>query len=70
MPQDDDQRYTYNELSNEDKALLLGNGYKPGELSPEEARELIADLRNQSDNDEDSDHLSTSISADERDGTE
>jgi len=65
----DDQHYTYNSLSNEDKELLLRHGYRPGELPPEEERELIEDLRAQSDGDEDSDRLSTDIPADERDGT-
>jgi hypothetical protein len=69
MP-DDDQHYTFNELSNEDKELLLRNGYKPGELPPEEERELIRDLRDQTDGDDDSNRLSNDISADERDGTE
>lgn len=66
----DDQRYTYNELSNDDKELLLSHGYRPGELSPEEARELLADLRDQVEGDEDSDRPSTAVSGDERDGTE
>jgi hypothetical protein len=70
MPQDDDQHYTYNQLSNEDKDLLLRNGYRPGELPPEEERELITDLRNQLDDDDDSDRPSTAVSGDERDGTE
>jgi hypothetical protein len=69
MPSDD-QHYTYNTLSNEDKELLLRNGYKPGELPPEEERELIADLRNQMDDDEDSGRLSGEVPADERDGTQ
>ena len=69
MP-DDDQHYTYNELSNEDRELLLRNGYKPGELPPEEERELVADLRNQTDDDEDSDRLSNDVPGDELDGTE
>ena len=62
--------YTYNTLSNEDKELLLRNGYKPGELPPEEERELIADLRNQRDDDDDSDRLSNEVPGDELDGTE
>lgn len=66
----DDAHYTYNPLTNEDKELLLRNGYVPGELPDEEQRELLADLRAQSDGDDDSDRLSTEISADERDGTE
>jgi hypothetical protein len=66
----DDAHYTYNELTNEDKELLLAHGYKPGELPPEEERELVQDLRNQTAGDEDSDRLSTDIIADERDGTQ
>ena len=66
----DDDRYTYNSTSNDDKELLLRNGYKPGELSPEEEHELITDLRNQTDDDEDSDRLSNEVPGDERDGTE
>ena len=66
----DDQHYTYNQLSNEDKELLLRNGYRPGELPPEEERELITDLRNQTDDDEDSERLSNDVPGDERDGTE
>jgi hypothetical protein len=66
----DDRHYTYNAISNEDKELLLRNGYRPGELLPEEERELIADLRNQTDDDEDSERLSGNVPADERDGTE
>lgn len=66
----DDPHYTYNQLSNEDRELLLRNGYKPGELPPEEQRELLADLRAQLDDDEDSGRLSSEVPADERDGTE
>jgi len=66
----DDQHYTYNAMSNEDKELLLRHGYKPGELPPEDERDLIADLWAQTDGDEDSDRLSSDIPADERDGTE
>ncbi len=68
----DNQHYTYNELSNSDKELLLRYGYRPGELPAEEERELLADLRAQSsgdDGDEDSDRASTDIPGDERDGT-
>lgn len=65
-----DQNFTYNPLSNEDKDLLLRHGYRPGELTPEEARELLADLRDQTDNDEDSDRLSNEVPGDEFDGTE
>lgn len=66
----DDQHYTFNPLSNEDKELLLRHGYRPGELLPEEERDLLRDLRAESDGDEDSDHLSGDVPADERDGTE
>ncbi len=69
MPSDD-QHYTYNELSNEDRELLLRNGYRPGELPPEEERELLTDLHSQTGDDEDGDRLSNDVSADERDGTE
>jgi len=51
----DDQHYTYNSLSNEDKALLLRHGYRPGELPPQEEHELVRDLRDQTDGDDDSD---------------
>ena len=64
----DDQHYTYNPLSNEDKELLLRHGYRPGELEPSEERELLADLRASAD-DPDADHLSGDVPADERDGT-
>jgi len=63
----DDQHYTYNPLSNDDKELLLRHGYRPGELPPEEERELLKDLRGENDGDEDADRLSTEIPADERD---
>lgn len=66
----DDPHYTYNELSNEDKELLLRNGYKPGELEPEEERELIRDLRDELDDDDDGGRQSGEVPADERDGTE
>ena len=62
-----DQHYTYNELTNEDKDLLLRHGYIPGELPSEEERELLTDLRSQGADDEDGDRLSTDIPADERD---
>jgi len=65
-----DPHYTYNPLSNEDKELLLRNGYRPGELAPEDERELLEDLRSQTDDDEDSNRLSGEVPSDERDGTE
>lgn len=64
-----DAHYTYNPLTNDDKELLLRHGYVPGELPQAEERELLADLRAQTDGDEDSDRLSTDIPADERDDT-
>lgn len=66
----DDPHFTYNELSNEDKELLLRNGYRPGELDREDEQELLRDLREQEDGDFDNSHLSSDVSADERDGTE
>jgi len=66
----DDQRYTYNEISNDDKELLLSHGYIPGELQPDEARELLQDLREESSDDDDDDSDRTGVIADERDGTE
>lgn len=65
-----DDAFTYNELSNEDKALLLSHGYKPGELEPEDERQLVQELRDQLGGDEDSDHLSNAVTDFERDGTE
>ena len=62
-----DDHYTYNELTNEDKELLYRNGYRPGELPPEDERELVQDLRAQGGDDEDSDHLSSDIPDAERD---
>lgn len=61
----DNQHYTYNPLSNDDKELLLRNGYRPGELPAEDERDLIADLRAQSD--EDGDPLRSDIPDTERD---
>jgi len=66
----DDPHYSYNMVSNEDKELLLRNGYKPGELSPEDEKELIRDLRDQLDNDDDSDRYSDDIPGDEKDSTQ
>ncbi|TAH33434.1 hypothetical protein EYC59_04870 [Candidatus Saccharibacteria bacterium] len=65
-----DDSFTFNELNNEDKALLLSHGYKPGELEPEDERQLVRDLRDQLDGDEDSEHLSGAVPDFERDGTE
>lgn len=71
MPPDDDIRNdnsTYNTLRNEDKELLLRHGYKPGELSPEEERELLQDLRESDDTDDNSEVMGEI--GDEQDGTE
>jgi len=62
----EDTHYTHNPISNADKELLLRHGYRPGELGPDEERDLLADLQAQTDGDEDSDRLSTDIPADER----
>ena len=64
-----DTPYTYNELSNEDKALLLSHGYLPGELNDDEVRDIVEDLRAQVGGDADSDRLSSDVPADELDGT-
>ena len=67
--QPDDNHYTFNELSNEDKQLLLSHGYRPGELQPDEERELLQDLREDTaDTDDDSERVADI--ADEHDGTE
>ncbi|MEO6761545.1 MAG: hypothetical protein ABI220_04195 [Candidatus Saccharimonadales bacterium] len=66
--QSDDQHYTYNELSNEDRALLLSHGYKPGELPSEDERDIISDLRAQAGNDIDSERPSDAVPPEERDG--
>jgi hypothetical protein len=64
----DDGHYTYNELNNDDKELLLSHGYLPGELQPDEARELLQDLRAETDNDMDGERVSDI--ADEQDGSD
>jgi hypothetical protein len=66
----DDQNYTYNELSNDDKELLLSHGYRPGELQPDEARELLRDLREEAGNDDDDDADREGTIADEQDGAD
>jgi hypothetical protein len=74
MPPDDDIRNdnsTYNTLRNSDKELLLRNGYRPGELPPEEERELLSDLRSEqamTDNDPDANAIGEI--GDEQDGTD
>lgn len=63
-------RFTHNPLSNDDKDLLLSNGYLPGELQPEDEQDLLRDLRMQSGDDEGVEPLSDVIMPDEYDGTE
>lgn len=63
-----DAHYTFNPLSNEDKELLLQNGYKPGELLPEDEQDLLRDLRSEQGDGEDDSEREGTI-ADERDGT-
>ncbi len=62
--------FSYNPLSNDDKDLLLSNGYKPGELPPEEEQELLQDLRDQTGDEEGIEPLSDVVMPDEYDGTE
>lgn len=62
-------RFTHNPLSNDDKDLLLSNGYLPGELLPEDERDLLRDLRMQSGDDEGIEPLSDVVMPDEYDGT-
>jgi hypothetical protein len=69
MPPDDDIRasddYTYNELTNQEKEWVQRNGYRPGELTPQEVRrEMEAD----SDTDENSQAIGEI--GDEIDGTD
>ncbi len=62
-------RFTFNPLSNDDRDLLLSNGYVPGELSPEEETELLRDLRDQTGDEEGIEPLSDVVMPDEDDGT-
>ncbi len=64
-----DDHYTYNPLTNDDKDLLLSNGYLPGELPPEDELELLRDLRMQSGDEEGIEPLSDVVMPDEYDGT-
>ena len=61
----DEPHFTYNFMTNDDKELLFRNGYRPNELSAQEARELLADLRT----DEDDSRLRSDIPDDEKDDT-
>lgn len=69
MPPDDDIRasdnYTYNELTNEEKEWVQRNGYRPGELPPQEVRRLMEE---DSDTDENSEAIGEI--GDEMDGTD
>ncbi len=65
-----DDAFTYNELNNEDKALLLSHGYKPGEMEPEDERQILEELRDRMGGDEDSDKPSNAVTDLEKDGTE
>ena len=68
MPAND--RFTHNSLSNDDKDLLLSNGYVPGELPPEDEYELLQDLREQSGDEAGIEPLSDIVMPDEDDGNE
>lgn len=67
---DQDQHFTFNPISNDDKDLLLSNGYKPGELPPEEEAELLRDLRDQTGDEEGIEPLSDVVTPAEDDGAE
>ena len=68
MPAND--QLTHNPLSNDDKDLLLSNGYIPGELPAEDELELLKDLRDQSGDEEGIEPLSDVVMPDEDDGNE
>ena len=68
MPAND--QFTHNHLSNDDKDLLLSNGYIPGELPAEDELELLKDLRDQSGDEEGIEPLSDVVMPDEDDGNE
>lgn len=57
--------FTYNELTNDEKAWLARNGYAPGELSVKEVRDQMADDSDSDDNSEVEGEI-----ADEVDGTD
>ena len=63
-------KFTHNPLSNDDKDLLLSNGYVPGELSTDEEYDLLIDLREQTGDDEGIEPLSDVVMPDEDDGTQ
>ena len=64
------RHYSFDPLLNDDRDLLLSNGYVPGELPLEEEQELLADLRMQSGDEEGIEPLSDVVMPDEYDGTE
>ena len=68
MPAND--QFTHNPLSNDDKDLLLSNGYIPGELPAEDELELLKDLRDQSGDEEGIEPLSDVVMPDEDDGND
>ncbi len=57
--------YTFNELSNEEKEWIGRNGYRPGELSALEVRQLMEE-----DSDTDDNSEAIGENADEVDGTD
>lgn len=62
-------KFTHNPLSNDDKDLLLSNGYVPGELTSDEEYDLLEDLREQTGDEEGIEPLSDVVMPDEDDGT-
>lgn len=69
MPPDDNIRasddYTYNELTNQEKEWLQRNGYRPGELTPQEVRREM-----EADRDTDENSQAVGEIGDEIDGTD
>ena len=69
MPPDDNIRasddYTYNELTNDEKEWISRNGYRPGELTVPEVRQMMEE-------DRDTDENSQAVGeiGDEMDGTD
>lgn len=60
-----------NEDKNENDVLLRERGLRPEELSPEERKDLVDDIRGDSiDNDEDADKLSDVTTDEESDGND
>ena len=61
----DDQDYSYNELTNIEKEWVQRNGYRPGELTPQEIREQM-----EADSDTDANSEAVGEIGDEMDGTD